>query len=97
VVVGPAGGGAAVLLRGAAVLGGEATVIARRGRPAGLGLADGPGKLCQALAIDRDLDGVRIRGSAAELLSGVAVASIAVTSRIGITKAADWPLRFVAA
>jgi DNA-3-methyladenine glycosylase len=45
---------AAVLIRGLLPIEGEAVMRERRGR---VPLADGPAKLCQALAIDRDLDG----------------------------------------
>jgi DNA-3-methyladenine glycosylase len=68
----------------------------RRGGVVDRELCSGPGKLCQALGIDRGLDGSRMTGSQVivqapgegELLR------VAVTPRIGITKAADWPLRF---
>jgi DNA-3-methyladenine glycosylase len=60
-------------------------------------LCSGPGKLCQALAITRDEDGTAMRRSAvrvhADEIGGLPAA--VVTPRIGITKAADWPLRFV--
>ncbi len=60
------------------------------------GLANGPGKLTQALAITRQQYGARLdRGDPTvrawrEKPSFV----IGVTPRIGITKCADWPLRF---
>lgn len=61
-------------------------------------LANGPGKLTQALGITRKANGadltrglLTVRESA-----GVAPFEIEVTPRIGITKCADWPLRFVA-
>lgn len=98
VVTGPPGSGGAVLLRGATVLEGEEVARERRGRSVEAArLADGPGKLCQALAIDRAVDGVRIRGSTLTLERGEAAApeGVLVTPRIGITKAADWPLRFL--
>ncbi|HEX5314450.1 MAG TPA: DNA-3-methyladenine glycosylase [Gammaproteobacteria bacterium] len=55
VVAGREGRAAAVLLRGIRPLEGIATM--RRLRMGREPLADGPGKLCQALAIDRSLDG----------------------------------------
>jgi DNA-3-methyladenine glycosylase len=60
-------------------------------------LCSGPGKLCQALGITRDQDGSTMRRSGVLVRSrgdGSAPA-ILVTPRIGITKAVDWPLRFV--
>lgn len=46
----------AVLVRAIAPLEGRHKMMALRGHPA-RGLADGPGKLCRALAIDRSLNG----------------------------------------
>ena len=60
-------------------------------------LCSGPGKLCQALAITRDLDG-RMMAKSDVVVRPPAVAlplHVLATPRIGITKAADWPLRFV--
>ena len=57
----------AVLIRGGVVVEGLEVVRARRGsRVESRSLTDGPGKLCQALAIDRRFDGhgSRIGGSA---------------------------------
>ncbi len=48
---------AAVLLRGIFPLEGIDLMVARRPRRPKQSLADGPAKLCQALAIDRQLDG----------------------------------------
>lgn len=61
------------------------------------GLANGPGKLTQALAITREHYGQRLdRG---ELVirrwRKMPEFEIGVTPRVGITKCADWPLRFV--
>jgi DNA-3-methyladenine glycosylase len=62
-------------------------------------LADGPGKLCLAFGIDGPAhhDADLVRGASLRILEGAAVAdaAVAVTPRIGITKAADWPLRWV--
>lgn len=97
-VTGPRSLGAAVLLRAVEVLEGIALVRARRGPAGARRLADGPGKLCQAFGIDRsNLDGRLMRGSPVELRSGVAPSDVVVTARIGITRAIDWPLRFLAA
>ena len=63
-------------------------------------LSNGPGKLCQAMAIDRDLDGVHLLQSSQLAISqGVAVKKSAIecTPRIGIGSAGDWvdkPLRW---
>jgi DNA-3-methyladenine glycosylase len=59
-------------------------------------LCSGPGKLCQALGISRELDGEKMARSLAMVRrpDQWEKSPIAVTPRIGITKAADWPLRF---
>ena len=91
------GEGGAVLLRGVLPLEGLDVLRRRRGPVPDRRLSDGPGKLCQALGITRSLDGMLMRDSA--VVIGVErkrpVGEILVTPRIGITKAADWPLRFV--
>jgi DNA-3-methyladenine glycosylase len=92
------GRGGAVLLRALEPLEGLETMRRRRGRVADRHLCSGPGKLCQALGIDLTLDGISMPGSLAVVRPAPAARPlrIAVTPRIGITKAADWPLRFVA-
>jgi DNA-3-methyladenine glycosylase len=59
-------------------------------------LANGPGKLCLALAIDGANDRRSLLTSALTIRAGVEVpdANVTVTPRIGITKCADWPLRY---
>jgi DNA-3-methyladenine glycosylase len=61
------------------------------------GLANGPGKLTQALAITREHYGDRLdRGDLTiRKWRDMPRFEIGVTPRIGITKCADWPLRFV--
>lgn len=96
-VTGPAEQGAAVLLRGIVVTGGDRVARERRGPAGSRGLGDGPGKLCQVLAIDRSLDGLPMRTSPVVVTPGEAMetGAVLVTPRIGISKATDWPLRFV--
>jgi DNA-3-methyladenine glycosylase len=64
-------------------------------------LASGPGKLCEALGITRPLDnGKDMLSPASDLQAmsdGFRVEEVAVTPRIGITKAAEMPLRYVIA
>jgi DNA-3-methyladenine glycosylase len=69
-------------------------------------LANGPGKLCAALEIGRDCDGVDLcqSGGAVFLACNPDLARtrrargpVQVTPRIGISKAADLPLRFLLA
>jgi len=59
-------------------------------------LCSGPGRLAQALGITLELDGTAMRSSDVTVQRGetVEAADIVASARIGITKAADWPLRF---
>jgi DNA-3-methyladenine glycosylase len=94
-----AGIGSAVLIRAVEPLEGIELMQERRGRESLLELARGPGRLCQALAIDRALDGWELtRGDtlwiAAQRADLPSTGDIAVSSRIGVTSAHDLPLRF---
>jgi DNA-3-methyladenine glycosylase len=101
-VTGEAGVGSAVLLRAGEPVAGMAEMAAHRGwtRPPRPGdLAGGPGKLCQALAIDRALDGVRLNAGPLRITAGEPVPGdeVAVGPRVGVDyagEAAAWPLRF---
>lgn len=83
---GPADDAAAVLIRGAEVEAGLDTVLARRGAPrASKGLLAGPGKVGQALALDRSFDGLALyRPGGLEVREGPAPKQIETTPRIGI-------------
>ena len=74
-------------------------IRARRGGVRDRDLTNGPGKLGQAFAITRECDGLRPGPDAVlQLLQGAhtpARRDILVTPRIGISRAVDWPLRFV--
>lgn len=91
--------GSAVLMRAVLPSQGVAVMQVRRGGCEDRRLANGPGKLCQALGISRALDGVLMRESEVVVGKGKTserpVGAILVTPRIGITKARDWPLRFL--
>ena len=91
------GEAAAVLIRALEPLDGLETMRERRGVTSDHQLCSGPGKLCQALGITRSLDATMMKSSAVRVNRGrVARADVvAATPRIGITRAADWPLRFV--
>ncbi len=91
-----AGLASAVLLRALEPLTGLEIMRQRRGGVPDRELCSGPGKLSQALGISRDLDGTTLLGSrvAVRRPDSVEEIAIAATPRIGITKAADWPLRF---
>jgi DNA-3-methyladenine glycosylase len=89
----------AVLLRALEPIEGLDLMRRRRGRVLDRDLCSGPGKLCQALGITRELDGARMSRSQVIVRPPERweETRVAVTPRIGITKAADWPLRFVLA
>jgi DNA-3-methyladenine glycosylase len=59
-------------------------------------LCSGPGRLAAALAIDGSLDGVPLQDGMLRILAGSppAEADIIARPRVGITRAAEWPLRF---
>jgi DNA-3-methyladenine glycosylase len=103
VTVGP-GHPEAVLIRGGVVEEGHELVRMRRGsRVREASLADGPGKLCQALTITRSDDGADLcaPGSALKICDDgfqVSDAEVTRSPRIGVDyagEAASWPLRFV--
>ncbi len=92
------GFGSAVLIRAIAPTLGIDRMRARRAKAkTDKQLADGPGKLCAALGIDRALDGTMLTGAnAITIYRGEPIADdrVIIGPRIGITKAVDWPLRF---
>lgn len=90
------GEGAAVLVRALEPLEGLAAMESRRGTTRVRDLARGPGRLCQALAIDLHLDGIDLLLDRRLWLAAGAAGSPAVgaSRRIGITKAAERVLRF---
>ena len=102
VVTGRADNGDAVLLRAGEPLRGAGTMLEHRRlkRPPRPGdLAGGPGKLCQALSVDRTFDGSSLSRGALRITAGEPVSGddIVVSERIGIGyagEAAGWPLRF---
>lgn len=86
-----------VLIRAIEPLFGVEAMRVRRGLPSTRlkDLCSGPGRLCQALGIDRTLTGSDLTAGPLLILSGgPAPAAILSGPRVGITKAADWPLRF---
>ncbi|MGK2934745.1 MAG: DNA-3-methyladenine glycosylase [Gemmatimonadaceae bacterium] len=87
----------AVLIRAVEPLMGIELMRARRG-PARSDreLTDGPGKLCIALGIGRKNNGAGLQRGPLVIREAERVAErdVVVASRIGIKKAADWPLRW---
>jgi len=60
-------------------------------------LCSGPGKLCQALAITREHDGLALDRMPFELRARTSEPEIATGPRIGITRAAELPWRYALA
>ena len=97
VVTGSTGEGSAVLLRAAEPLEGLEEMARRRGTTDPRALCSGPGRLCQALGIDRAENGLDlVRGRLLWLLEGAPVApsTISVGPRVGITSGTERPWRF---
>lgn len=101
VVTGADGDGQAVLLRAVVPVAGLAELRARRGRARrDADLANGPGKLCQAFALDRSFDGIDLCAADAPVWiadDGIRPPPVPlVTPRIGIRSGTDLPWRWVA-
>jgi DNA-3-methyladenine glycosylase len=105
----PEGRAGCVLLRAVQPLEGVDIMAANRGMklaadasPSRLRLiAAGPGRLCQALCIVRELDNgkdlTQIKSDLFVTDDGYKVPRVIVTPRVGITRAVDLPLRFAIA
>lgn len=94
VTTGPEGQASALLLRAGVALEGEVAMRRRRGRDDHL--ADGPGKLTQALGITGAHDGIDLLSSEVVSLSAGSPMAFRVTPRIGISKAVEVPWRWLA-
>jgi DNA-3-methyladenine glycosylase len=106
----PEGTASAVLLRAGRVIDGIPLAGARRtagrngaGRGSDRDLARGPARLCQALGIDRGLNGtdvcdpgspLRVRSGLTADAGGLAAPPVSRGPRVGINEAAEWPWRF---
>ena len=93
-----AGHGSAVLVRGVHPVDGIDLMRARRPRAKrDRDLTNGPGKLCLAMGIVGAMSGQSLLRPPVRILAGEQISDdrILVTPRIGITRAADWPLRFL--
>jgi len=103
VVTGPEGAGGAVLIRALEPAVGIDLMQERRGTDDPLALASGPGKLTEALGITMDLDGASLSDGPLQVWAPESLpdrrpegwpGEVVQTTRIGVTKAADRPLRF---
>jgi len=86
--------GHAVLVRALEPLWGIEEMKVRRGQDGLRQLCSGPGKLCQALAIDKRHDGLALWDEPFHLSLGEDVHTVLSGPRIGISKAVQVPWRF---
>jgi DNA-3-methyladenine glycosylase len=91
----PEGTGAAVLLRALEPTAGLDEMRARRGARADRELCSGPGRLTQALGITGEDDGIALGCAPFMLEPPGAAPAVEATRRVGITKAADLPWRYL--
>lgn len=105
VVAGPEDYAAAVLIRAVQPLLGLESMRERRGlhrlkgKPEDRQLTNGPGKLCQAMGINGTFNGQSLHGPHLYLTQTPSTAHLApfevvVSTRIGITRAVDFPWRY---
>jgi DNA-3-methyladenine glycosylase len=92
-----AGNAAAVLVRALEPLHGVETMQARRGLDDPRLLCAGPGRLCQALGVTREHDGLPLDRLPFELLAPAAPVEVVSGTRIGISVATELPWRYAAA
>ena len=91
------GSAAAVLIRALEPTHGVEVMRARRGLDDPRLLCAGPGRLCQALGVTREHDGLRLDEAPFELRPSETRPAVATGPRIGISAAADRPWRYVVA
>ena len=94
VVCEPAGVGSAVLIRALRPVEGDALMQRRRGRIEDL--CNGPGRLTQALGVDLSYDGMDLTSGDLTISEGeTPTGEIVSTTRIGITRGAELPWRYL--
>ncbi|HMI08884.1 MAG TPA: DNA-3-methyladenine glycosylase [Candidatus Saccharimonadales bacterium] len=96
IVVGEEGYGAAVLIRAVEPVEGEDELIKNRDGKGGVEITNGPAKLCQALGINKRMNGHDLSKKPLRLLPLPALVEkdIITTTRVGISKAKDVKWRF---
>jgi DNA-3-methyladenine glycosylase len=88
------GSASAVLIRSLMPTKGLPTMRRRRGLEDERLLCAGPGRLCEALAITRAYNGVRLDAAPFALFARTSLVEIAAGPRIGLSKAAELPWRY---
>lgn len=96
VVTGASGFGSGVLIRALEPLTGVPLMSRNRHGLSGAALTNGPAKLCQALQIDRRLNGHDLRTGPLRLVIEPPLEQTAIvqTTRVGISRSQDVPWRF---
>ena len=94
IVCGEEGVAEAVLIRALQPTRGVWAMRERRGLREPRLLCSGPGRLCQALGVTREHDGLRLDKPPFQLVPRLGDVEIVTGPRIGITKAADRPWRY---
>jgi DNA-3-methyladenine glycosylase len=90
-----AGRAEAALIRALAPTDGVDAMRERRGVAAERSLCSGPGKVCQALAVTGDHDGLPLDRPPFRLLACAEPLAVVTAPRIGISRAADRPWRYL--
>ncbi len=90
----PAGSAAAVLIRAIEPTTGLPTMRRRRGGADDRLLCSGPGRVCEALKITREQNGLALDAPPFELFARVGEVEVVTGPRIGLTKAVDKPWRY---
>jgi DNA-3-methyladenine glycosylase len=87
----------AVLVRALEPVHGIELMRERRGVRRDIDLTNGPAKLCDALGIDGHFNRAILQRGPLTIREGSPIpdSRVAVTPRIGITRCADWPLRWI--
>ena len=93
-VCAPEGRAEAALLRALAPTHGLDAMRARRGLEPERSLCSGPGKVCQALGITREHDGLPLDEAPFELHAREEPPALVIGPRIGITRAVEQPWRY---
>jgi DNA-3-methyladenine glycosylase len=87
----------AVLVRALEPTDGLERMCERRGLDEPRLLCSGPGRLCQALGVTREHDGLALDEPPFELRARAQEPDVRAGPRVGITRAADYPWRYVLA
>ena len=87
--------GSAVLIRALEPAAGIEHMVERRGLAEPRLLCSGPGRLCQALGVDKTFDGLMLDREPFDLdLRSAGISVVMTGPRIGLTRAVETPWRF---